>query len=89
MLRATRHAPHPVRASLPRPCERAGGVLRNGMHRYHHIHHLNARVPGYNLQRCHEEADARLWRGIPRLGGREMLRSLSYTLWDEELKMFV
>ena len=22
---------------------------------YHHIHHLNARIPNYNLQRAHDE----------------------------------
>ena len=56
---------------------------------YHHIHHLNSRVPGYNLRRCHEGADAKFWQSVPRLGGKDMLRSLTYTLWDEELKMFV
>ena len=22
---------------------------------YHHIHHMNAKIPGYNLQNFHEE----------------------------------
>lgn len=26
---------------------------------YHHIHHLNMRVPGYNLKRCHDDLDPR------------------------------
>jgi acyl-lipid omega-6 desaturase (Delta-12 desaturase) len=38
---------------------------------YHHVHHLNARIPNYNLQRAHEENEIfhdvpvlRFWDGI-------------------------
>lgn len=48
---------------------------------YHHIHHLNSRIPNYNLAKCHEQVEAlqvapkvNLWTG---------LKSLSYRLWDE------
>jgi len=29
---------------------------------YHHIHHLSARVPNYNLERCHQSHP--LFRGV-------------------------
>jgi omega-6 fatty acid desaturase (delta-12 desaturase) len=48
----------------------------------HHVHHLNPRVPGYRLARCHDEG-ARLFEACPRvtlLGG---LRTLHASLYDE------
>jgi omega-6 fatty acid desaturase (delta-12 desaturase) len=49
----------------------------------HHVHHLNPRVPGYRLARCHDEG-ARLFEACPRvtlLGG---LRTVHASLWDEQ-----
>jgi omega-6 fatty acid desaturase (delta-12 desaturase) len=50
---------------------------------FHHIHHLNPRVPNYHLEECH-----RAW---PELSGmtttltlRDLLPSLRFALWDEE-----
>jgi omega-6 fatty acid desaturase (delta-12 desaturase) len=43
---------------------------------YHHIHHLNARVPCYKLRQCHEEANPELWRCVPYVGLRRALLSL-------------
>ena len=34
---------------------------------YHHIHHLNAKVPSYNLRQCHESARPGLWKGVKEL----------------------
>ena len=31
---------------------------------YHHIHHLNAKVPFYNLRECHESARKGLWKDV-------------------------
>ena len=34
---------------------------------YHHIHHLNARIPGYYLQECHDQAlliDKDIWNDV-------------------------
>jgi omega-6 fatty acid desaturase (delta-12 desaturase) len=49
---------------------------------YHHVHHLSARVPNYNLQRAHEELD--LFRDVPTLTIPDALRATSLKLWDEE-----
>ena len=32
---------------------------------FHHVHHLSARIPNYNLQRAHEDID--LFRDVPTL----------------------
>jgi omega-6 fatty acid desaturase (delta-12 desaturase) len=49
---------------------------------YHHIHHLNARIPNYNLRRAHEENP--IFQDVPTLSLREGLRAVSLKLWDEE-----
>ena len=48
---------------------------------YHHIHHLNSRVPNYRLQECHEAA--RELDAVPALGMWRALTSFRYALWDE------
>lgn len=50
----------------------------------HHVHHLDARVPNYRLQACHE-AVADLER-VTTLTLKEALRAPSYSLWDEDRK---
>ncbi|WP_372071345.1 fatty acid desaturase [Tistrella mobilis] len=49
---------------------------------YHHIHHLNPRIPNYRLQECHESIP-RL-RDVPTLSLRDGLSALRYALWDED-----
>lgn len=49
---------------------------------YHHVHHLNARVPNYRLQACHETAD--VFRSVPEVGIGGAFRALRHVLWDEE-----
>lgn len=58
---------------------------------YHHIHHLDIRVPGYSLQRCHCEAPVGLWDelGIVKLELADCWKSLFMTLWDEKRDVFV
>lgn len=56
---------------------------------YHHIHHLNARVPCYALQRCHEAADPALWADVNHVGLVEALGALSNTMWDEDTQTYV
>jgi len=51
---------------------------------YHHIHHLNARIPNYNLKKVYDEVEAA--RDITPLTPRVSLRSLFYNLYDEEKK---
>lgn len=48
---------------------------------FHHIHHLNPKVPNYRLQDCHE-AHPEL-QSAPRLGLLSALGQWRYALWDE------
>ncbi|MBI3452143.1 MAG: fatty acid desaturase [Rhodospirillales bacterium] len=49
---------------------------------FHHVHHLNPRVPNYRLRECHEAIAA--LRRVPALSFRAGLRALRFTLWDED-----
>jgi omega-6 fatty acid desaturase (delta-12 desaturase) len=49
---------------------------------FHHIHHLNPRVPNYRLQECHEAVPA--LASVPTLGLAAGIRALHLALWDEE-----
>ncbi|MBV8940343.1 MAG: fatty acid desaturase [Solirubrobacterales bacterium] len=48
----------------------------------HHVHHLNARIPNYNLQRAHDEN--RFFHDVPPLSLWDGLRTVRLKLWDEE-----
>jgi len=48
---------------------------------YHHVHHLSARVPNYNLRRAHHALE--LFREVPVLDLRTALRTTRLKLWDE------
>jgi len=48
---------------------------------YHHVHHLSARVPNYNLRRAHHALE--LFREVPVLDLRAALRTTRLKLWDE------
>jgi acyl-lipid omega-6 desaturase (Delta-12 desaturase) len=48
----------------------------------HHVHHLNARIPNYNLQRAHDENP--IFHGVPTLSLSDGLRAVRLKLWDEE-----
>ena len=54
---------------------------------FHHIHHLSARIPNYNLERCHRELQ--LARNVRPITFLSSLKSLSLRLWDEEHKRLV
>jgi omega-6 fatty acid desaturase (delta-12 desaturase) len=60
------------------------GVLRffTGSIGLHHVHHLNARIPNYNLQRAHEASP--LFAAVPTLSFWDGLRAVRFKLWDEE-----
>ncbi|KAI9179574.1 hypothetical protein H9P43_004902 [Blastocladiella emersonii ATCC 22665] len=49
---------------------------------FHHVHHLNARVPCYALAECHAAAGA-WFDGVPRVAWWEAVAGLPYCLWDE------
>jgi omega-6 fatty acid desaturase (delta-12 desaturase) len=48
----------------------------------HHVHHLNARIPNYNLQRAHDENA--VFRDVPTLSFADGMRAVRLKLWDEE-----
>jgi len=49
---------------------------------YHHVHHLNARIPNYNLRRAHEENS--IFDAVPTLGLWDGVRAVALKLWDED-----
>jgi omega-6 fatty acid desaturase (delta-12 desaturase) len=50
----------------------------------HHVHHLNARIPNYNLQAAHDENE--VFHDVPVLTVRQALRCSRLKLWDERSK---
>jgi omega-6 fatty acid desaturase (delta-12 desaturase) len=48
----------------------------------HHVHHLNARIPNYNLQRAHDANP--MFHSVPTLTLWDGLRAVRLKLWDEE-----
>jgi acyl-lipid omega-6 desaturase (Delta-12 desaturase) len=48
----------------------------------HHVHHLNSRIPNYNLQRAHDENA--IFEQVPTLSLWDGLRAVRLKLWDEE-----
>ena len=54
---------------------------------FHHIHHLNPRIPNYHLQRCHEGDP--FFLTIKPVTLLASLKSLTFRLWDEQRQVFV
>jgi len=54
---------------------------------FHHIHHINARIPNYNLEKCHRENPQ--FQQVKELTLLSSLRSLKLRLWDEERRELV
>jgi omega-6 fatty acid desaturase (delta-12 desaturase) len=48
----------------------------------HHVHHLNARIPNYNLQRAHDENP--IFHDVPTLSFGEAMGTLRLKLYDED-----
>ncbi len=53
----------------------------------HHVHHLNARIPNYNLQRAHDENP--VFHGVPTLSLWDGLRAVRLKLYDEDHRRMV
>ena len=49
---------------------------------YHHVHHLNVRIPNYNLPRAHAENP--VFQSVPTLSLWDGLRAVRLKLWDEQ-----
>jgi acyl-lipid omega-6 desaturase (Delta-12 desaturase) len=54
---------------------------------FHHIHHLSARIPNYNLERCHK-ADP-LFQQVKPVTFFASFKSLNFRLWDEQRQRLV
>jgi acyl-lipid omega-6 desaturase (Delta-12 desaturase) len=61
---------------LPRPLQWLTGNIG-----FHHVHHLDPRVPNYRLREAHGAVQAIC--PVASLGVRDGLRALRLTLWDE------
>jgi acyl-lipid omega-6 desaturase (Delta-12 desaturase) len=67
---------------LPRPLQFFTGNI--GLH---HVHHLSAKVPNYNLQRAHDETP--VLQSVPTLTLWDGLRAARLKLWDEDRRRLV
>ncbi len=54
---------------------------------FHHIHHLSARIPNYNLQKCHE-ADP-LFQQVKPVTLWSSFKTMNLRLWDEGSRKLV
>jgi omega-6 fatty acid desaturase (delta-12 desaturase) len=53
----------------------------------HHVHHLSARVPNYNLQRAHDENP--IFHSVPTLTLWDGLRAVKLKLFDEDSRRLI
>jgi acyl-lipid omega-6 desaturase (Delta-12 desaturase) len=53
----------------------------------HHVHHLNPRIPNYNLQRAHDENE--VFRDVPVVTFMDGMRATRLKLYDEQLGRLV
>jgi omega-6 fatty acid desaturase (delta-12 desaturase) len=53
---------------------------------YHHIHHTNSKIPGYNLQKYHEEviSKSNVYDNIVKLSMNDCYNNLWLVLYDED-----
>jgi omega-6 fatty acid desaturase (delta-12 desaturase) len=58
---------------------------------YHHIHHMNAKIPGYNLQKYHEEVlkKSDMFENIITLNMYDCYNNLWLVLYDEDKKRYI
>jgi omega-6 fatty acid desaturase (delta-12 desaturase) len=54
---------------------------------YHHVHHLNALIPNYNLRRAHDQTPA--LHGVPTLSLVDGIRATRLKLYDEQSRRLV
>jgi acyl-lipid omega-6 desaturase (Delta-12 desaturase) len=54
---------------------------------FHHIHHLSARIPNYNLERCHKAHP--LFQRVKPVTLLGSLKSFTFRLWDERERKLV
>jgi omega-6 fatty acid desaturase (delta-12 desaturase) len=54
---------------------------------FHHVHHLSARIPNYNLERCHRAEP--LFQKVKPVTLWSSLKSFTFRLWDEQQRKLV
>ena len=54
---------------------------------YHHIHHLNSKIPGYRLRECYESVPE--FRTVKPLSWKEMVDAFKLRLWSYEQNKLV
>ena len=54
---------------------------------FHHIHHVNATIPNYNLETCYKENE--IFNTVKPVKFLASLRTLRLRLWDEDLQKLV
>ena len=55
---------------------------------YHHIHHLSARIPNYNLVACHNRHKD-LFNNVPRLSLFDIPGAFKYVILDEKQQTLI
>ena len=55
---------------------------------YHHIHHLNSRIPNYNLEACVTE-NPLLSKYVPTVTFWQSLKCINHKLWDPKSKRMI
>jgi len=58
---------------------------------YHHIHHINSKIPGYNLQKYHEEVVSKssVFDNIVKLSMMDCYNNLWLVLYDETKNKYI
>jgi fatty acid desaturase len=58
---------------------------------YHHIHHMNSKIPGYNLQKYHEEvvSKSNMFDNIVTLSMTDCYHNLWLFLYDDDTNRYI
>jgi omega-6 fatty acid desaturase (delta-12 desaturase) len=58
---------------------------------YHHIHHMNAKIPGYNLQKYHENviATSNMFDNVIKISMMDCFNNLWLVMYDEDKKKYI
>jgi omega-6 fatty acid desaturase (delta-12 desaturase) len=54
---------------------------------FHHIHHLNPRIPNYHLEKCHRSEP--LFHSVRPMTLLSSIKCMTFRLWDEEGRRMV
>lgn len=54
---------------------------------FHHIHHLNSRIPNYHLEKCHKATP--LFQTVKPITLFASRKSFGYRLWDEQKRQLI